>query len=270
MNAGINVAKVRNIGAIYVAEARMSAMLKWKGIIAIVAIGNPLFYLVAIGIGVGVLVSENSGTSGTGGVEYITFIAPALLASAAITGALDEAMFPVMEGFKWRKLFYAMNATPITGPQIALGVFIAALARVAFTVICYWAVLIAFGVMSVEQSWDIIPVTIFAAGAFAAIIMGITAKVKNDDYFMTVLGRLIIMPMFLFSGTFFPLNTMPIYLQPIGWISPLWHATELGRYFSYGYSISAQMLIVHFAFLLALLIGGLALANRTFTTRLTK
>jgi lipooligosaccharide transport system permease protein len=179
-------------------------------------------------------------------------------------------MFPVMEGFKWRKLFYAMNATPITGPQIALGVFIAALARVAFTVICYWAVLIAFGVMSVEQSWDVIPVTIFAAGAFAAIIMGITAKVKNDDYFMTVLGRLIIMPMFLFSGTFFPLNSMPIYLQPIGWISPLWHATELGRYFSYGYSISAQMLIIHFAFLLALLIGGFALANRTFTTRLTK
>ena len=110
MNSGINVAKVRSIGAIYVAEARMSAMLKWKGIIAIVAIGNPLFYLIAIGIGVGVLVSENSGTSGTGGVEYITFIAPALLASAAITGALDEAMFPVMEGFKWRKLFYAMNA----------------------------------------------------------------------------------------------------------------------------------------------------------------
>jgi len=163
-----------------------------------------------------------------------------------------------------------MNATPITGPQIALGVFIAALARVTFTVICYWAVLIAFGVMSVEQSWDVIPVTIFAAGAFAAIIMGITAKVKNDDYFMTVLGRLIIMPMFLFSGTFFPLNTMPIYLQPIGWISPLWHATELGRYFSYGYSISALMLIIHFAFLLALLIGGFALANRTFTTRLTK
>ena len=113
MNSGINVAKIRSIGAAYIAEARISQMMKWKGIIAIVAIGNPLFYLVAIGIGIGVLVNENSGTSGTGGVEYITFIAPALLASAALTGAMDEAMFPVMEGFKWRKLFYAMNATPI-------------------------------------------------------------------------------------------------------------------------------------------------------------
>ena len=270
MNAGINVAKIRSIGAAYIAEARISQMMKWKGIIAIVAIGNPLFYLVAIGIGVGVLVNQNSGTSGTGGVEYITFIAPALLASAALTGAMDEAMFPVMEGFKWRKLFYAMNATPITGPQIALGVFIAAMIRVAFTVICYWVLLVAFGIVTISQSWDVIPVTMFAAGAFAAIIMGITAKVKNDDHFMTILGRLVVMPMFLFSGTFFPLESMPRFLQPIGWISPLWHATELGRYFSYGYSISAPMIFTHFAYLAAMLATGFAIANRTFTVRLTK
>ena len=270
MNTGINVAKVRNIGALYVAESRISQMMKWKGIIAIVAIGNPLFYLIAIGIGVGVLVNQNSGTSGTGGVEYITFIAPALLASAALTGAMDEVMFPVLEGFKWRKLFFAMNATPITGVQIATGVFIAAMLRVAFTVFCYWALLIAFGVFSIGQSWDVIPITMFAAGAFAAVILGITAKVTKEDFFMTILGRLIIMPMFLFSGTFFPLQSMPTFLQPVGWVSPLWHATELGRHFSYGYSISGVMIVLHFAYLSALLIGGLTLANRSFTSRLAK
>jgi lipooligosaccharide transport system permease protein len=270
MNTGINVAKVRNIGALYVAESRISQMMKWKGIIAIVAIGNPLFYLIAIGIGVGVLVNQNSGTSGTGGVEYITFIAPALLASAALTGAMDEVMFPVLEGFKWRKLFFAMNATPITGVQIATGVFIAAMLRVAFTVFCYWALLIAFGVFSIGQSWDVIPITMFAAGAFAAVILGITAKVTKEDFFMTILGRLIIMPMFLFSGTFFPLQSMPTFLQPVGWVSPLWHATELGRHFSYGYSISGVMILLHFAYLSALLIGGLTLANRSFTSRLAK
>ena len=270
MNTGINVAKVRNIGALYVAESRISQMMKWKGIIAIVAIGNPLFYLIAIGIGVGVLVNQNSGTSGTGGVEYITFIAPALLASAALTGAMDEVMFPVLEGFKWRKLFFAMNATPITGVQIATGVFIAAMLRVAFTVFCYWVLLIAFGVFSIGQSWDVIPITMFAAGAFAAVILGITAKVTKEDFFMTILGRLIIMPMFLFSGTFFPLQSMPTFLQPVGWVSPLWHATELGRHFSYGYSISGVMILLHFAYLSALLIGGLTLANRAFTSRLAK
>lgn len=270
MNSGIDVTKIRARGAAYVAEARIAQMMKWKGIIAIVAIGNPLFYLVAIGIGIGVLVNENSGTSGTGGVEYITFIAPALLASAALTGALDEAMFPVMEGFKWRKLFYAINSTPINPGQIVLGVFIGALARVVFTVVCYWALLIAFGVVTIGESWDVIPITIFAAGAFAAVIMGVTASVKNEDYFMTVLNRMIIMPMFLFSGTFFPLASMPIFIQPIGWISPLWHATELGRYFSYGYSISSTMLVIHFGYLIGMMIVGFKLANQKFAERLAK
>jgi len=231
MNSGINVAKVRSIGAAYV---------------------------------------ENSGTSGTGGVEYITFIAPALLAAAALTGAMDEVMFPVLEGFKWRKLFFAMNSTPLTGTQIATGVFMAAMLRVAFTVFCYWALLVAFGVFSISQSWDVVPITMFAAGAFAAVILGITAKVTKEDFFMTILGRLVIMPMFLFSGTFFPLESMPTFLQPIGWVSPLWHATELGRHFSYGYSMSGLMILIHFAYLSLLLIGGLSLANRAFTARLAK
>ena len=270
MNAGINVARIRSIGSAYVAEARISQMSKWKGIIAIMAIGNPLFYLIAIGIGVGVLVNQNSGTSGTGGVEYITFIAPALLASAALTGVMDETMFPVMEGFKWRKLFFAMNATPITGGQIAIGVFLAAMLRVAFTVICYWVLLIAFGIVTIAESWDVVPITMFAAAAFGALIMAVTAKVKNEDYFMTVLGRLIIMPMFLFSGTFFPLTNMPIYLQPVGWISPLWHATELGRYFSYSYPISPLMMLIHFGYLALMLSLGLTWAQRIFTERLAR
>ncbi|MFN9955707.1 MAG: hypothetical protein ACK55I_21630, partial [bacterium] len=120
------------------------------------AVGNPLFYLVAIGIGIGILVTENSGTSGTGGVEYIVFIAPALLASAALTGALDEAMFPVMEGFKWRRLFYAINSTPISPAQSVMGIFLGAMVRVVFTVVCYWALLIAFGIVTFTQSWDVI------------------------------------------------------------------------------------------------------------------
>jgi lipooligosaccharide transport system permease protein len=144
------------------------------------------------------------------------------------------------------------------------------MARVVFTVICYWALLIAFGVVTIGDSWDVIPVTIFAAGAFAAVIMGVTASVKNEDYFMTVLNRMIIMPMFLFSGTFFPLSSMPIFIQPIGWISPLWHATELGRYYSYGYPISFTMLVIHFGYLIGMMVVGFKLANKKFAERLAK
>ncbi len=258
------------MGALYVTQMRIFQMMKWKGIITLVAIGNPFFYLIAIGIGVGVLVSENSGTSGTGGVEYITFIAPALLASTAITSAMDETVFPTLEGFKWRKIFFAINATPITGPQIALGVMISAMVRVTYAVLLYWGLLLAFGVMSFTESFIVVPISIFAGGAFGALMLGIAAFVQKDDYFFTVLGRLIIMPMFLFSGTFFPLTNMPIYLQPIGWISPLWHATELGRYFSYDYPVSVLMLLVHFSYLLLFWVIGISLANKQFTARLMK
>ena len=270
MNAGISLPRIERQGAWYVAEARIRQMSKWKGIITIIAIGNPLFYLVAIGIGIGVLVTSNSGTSGTGGVEYILFIAPALLANTAILGAMDETIFPVMEGFKWRKGFYATNSTPITGQQIVLGVFIAALFRTAFSVYVYWLLLIAFDVMTLGQSWIAPLVAMFGGAAFGAMMMAVVAGVEKDDYFLTVLGRLVITPLFLFSGTFFPLTNMPIYLQWIGWISPLWHTTELGRYFSYGYSIPGYLLVIHFTFLTALLVIGLKVANRRFVKRLLK
>jgi lipooligosaccharide transport system permease protein len=76
--------------------------------------------------------------------------------------------------------------------------------------------------------------------------------------------------MFLFSGTFFPLTSMPIYLQPIGWISPLWHATELGRESAFDYGISTTMVVVHLVFLFTLLVIGLVLATRQFERRLSK
>lgn len=251
------------------AESRLRQMSKWKGIITFVAIGNPLFYLIAIGVGIGVLVTQNSGTSGTGGVKYILFIAPALLANTALLGAMDEAVFPILEGFKWRKLFYATNATPITGRQISLGVFIAALVRTTYSVLIYWALLVAFGVLTLG-SWFSTVVAMYGGAAFGAVMMAIVAGITKDDYFLTVLGRLVITPLFLFSGTFFPLSSMPVFLQPIGWVSPLWHTTELGRYFAYDHSISTTMLLIHFLFLTVLLFGGLHIASQRFTTRLLK
>ena len=269
MNAGISVEKIRRNGAFYVAEFRLRQMSKWKGIISFVAIGNPLFYLIAIGIGVGVLVTQNSGTSGTGGVKYILFIAPALLANTALLGAMDEAVFPILEGFKWRKLFFATNATPITGRQISQGVFLAALVRTTYSVVVYWILLIAFGVLGVG-SWLSVIAAMYGGAAFGAVMMAIVAGVTKDDHFLTVLGRLVITPLFLFSGTFFPLTSMPVFLQPIGWISPLWHTTELGRYFAYDYKISTTMLIIHFVFLSTLLFVGLKISERRFTERLLK
>ena len=270
MNAGIDVPTIQRFGALYIASARLKSMSKWRAIIAAVDIGNPLFYLIAIGIGIGVLVEQGSGTSGTNGIKYIAFIAPALLANTAITGVMDETVFPTIEGFKWRKLFFAQNATPITGRQIAIGVYLAALCRAVFSVIVYYLLLLAFNVVDFGVSAWLVPVAIFGGASFGALMLFAAAKIEKEDQFFNVLGRLVLMPMFLFSGTFFPLSSMPIYLQPIGWVSPLWHATELGREAAYDYGISSLMVMVHFTVLALLLVVGLVLAARQFEKRLAK
>jgi lipooligosaccharide transport system permease protein len=229
-----------------------------------------LFYLIAVGIGIGVLVEQGSGTSGTNGIKYIAFIAPALLANTAITGIMDETVFPTIEGFKWRKLFFAQNSTPITGRQIAIGVYLAALCRALFSVCVYYILLLAFDVVNFGISILLVPIAVLGGGAFGALMLFAAAKIEKEDQFFNILGRLVIMPMFLFSGTFFPLSSMPIYLQPIGWVSPLWHATELGRESAFDYGISSTMVVVHLVFLVTLLVIGLVLATRQFEKRLAK
>ena len=172
MNTGIDVAQIQRFGALYIAAARLRSMAKWKSIIAAVDIGNPLFYLIAVGVGIGVLVEKGSGTSGTSGIKYIAFIAPALLANSAIAGVMDETIFPTIEGFKWRKLFFAQNATPITGRQIALGVYLSALCRAIFSVSIYYVLLIAFNVVEFGPSILLIPSNLQSVKFFPSWIHG--------------------------------------------------------------------------------------------------
>ena len=262
--------EVSRFSALYIVEARFKNMFKWRSAIITAAILNPVLYLLSVGVGIGSLIDAKQGVGGVDGVPYLTFLAPALLASAAIQGAIDEVTFPTLQGFKWAKNFFAMNSTPITGNQIALGVYIAALCRTFLTVVVYWFILLIAGALPTGTAWLAMFVAMLAGGAFGSIMLFITSKVEKEDFFLTAIGRLIIMPLFLFSGTFYPLSSMPLILQPIGWISPLWHATELGRYLTYGHSISGLMIGVHFIFLTSLLALGLKLAFRNFTKRLSK
>jgi lipooligosaccharide transport system permease protein len=266
----VDAAKVAARGSIFVAEARLRTMLKWIWLIISLAIANPVLYLVSIGLGVGAYIDKNTGGMGVDGVSYITFLAPALLATAAIQGAIDESVYPTLEGFKWNKIFFSMNATPLSGNHIATGVFLNSLIRVTFTAIIYWLVMLAFGVLESPRAWLAIFTAIMAGAAFGAMMQALAGMLENEDIFFTVLNRFVIMPLFLFSGTFYPLTNMPIYLQWIGWISPLWHATELGRWLTYGHEISSLMLYTHFVFLNSLLLIGIIASRRIFTRRLGK
>jgi lipooligosaccharide transport system permease protein len=266
----VDAAKVAARGALFVTEARLRTMLKWIWLIIGLAIANPVLYLISIGLGVGAYIDKNTGGMGVDGVSYITFLAPALLATAAIQGAIDESVYPTLEGFKWNKIFFSMNSTPLSGNHIAMGVFLNSLIRVIFTAVIYWFVMLAFGVLESPRAWLAIFTAVMAGAAFGALMQALAGMLENEDIFFTVLQRFVIMPLFLFSGTFYPLTNMPIFLQWIGWISPLWHATELGRWLTYGHEISSLMLYTHFIFLNSLLLFGVIASRRIFTRRLGK
>jgi lipooligosaccharide transport system permease protein len=257
-------------GALSVAEAQLRSTLQFLPAVVISSISSPLFYLLSIGVGIGSFVNSRSGTHGIDGVPYLTFLAPALLATIAIQDCMSEVVFPTLQGFKWNRLFFAMNSTPITGRQIALGTFLAALVRTFFSVLCYFIVMALFGVLHSPRSVLCIFTAMYGAGAFAALMMGLAAAVKNDDIFMTMITRFIVMPLFLFSGTFYPLSAMPRFLQWIGWISPLWHSTELGRYLTYGHHISKIALFLHLSYMTVMLVGGLLFSYNRFENRLAK
>ncbi|MEI9906771.1 MAG: ABC transporter permease [Actinomycetota bacterium] len=236
--------KIPRFGARYIFEARVHSMMKFVWVIISVTILNPLLFLVSIGLGVGALVSDNLGPSGIDGVSYLTFIAPALLATSAIQGSMDEVVFPTLDGFKWGRIFYGMNSTPQSGKTIAQGVFLAAMLRTLIGTTVYSILLYIFA------SYLAIPIALFAGASFGAVLLAAAAHIENEDIFFTIIGRFLLGPMFLFSGTFYPLDTLPLVLRFFGWISPLWHATELGRYATYGHSISGVMVVTHILFLL--------------------
>lgn len=266
----VDAKRAMRLGAFRVAEYRLKNMLKWWDAILAFGLGNPILYLVSIGIGIGSLVDNSTGGNALGGVSYLQFVAPALLASAAIQGVMDEVTFPVFAGFMWEKFFFAIGATAVSAKQIANGVFLAACIRGVLQVFMYGIVLILFGAIPVASFFPLILSSLLAGFGFGAVMLAVMARIKKDDGVFAIISRFIIAPMFLFSGTFYPLSGMPIYLQWIGWISPLWHATDLGRVFTIGQPIEPWLMLVHFGYFAVMLVAGLALTYPVFKARLAE
>jgi lipooligosaccharide transport system permease protein len=264
----VNVRRAISFAWLHVAEARLRTMMKWWGSMLSFGLGNPILYLFSVGIGIGALVDANGSSSQLGGVSYLTFLAPALLATAAIQACQDELSFPIMEGFLWDKTFFAMNATPITGRDIMNGVIASAMVRTFLTTALYEIVLLLFGAIQLDAALPMFFTALFAGLAFGAGMMAASTYVKEDDGFFAIVGRFIVAPMFMFSGTFYPLESMPIYLQWIGWISPLWHGTDLGRTLSYGSPQLLWVSVSHWVYLSIWIVVGLSLAYRQTTKRL--
>jgi lipooligosaccharide transport system permease protein len=238
--------------------------------IILTGIGSPFLYLFAMGVGLGSLISHNMGDTAMGGVSYLTFVAPALLATAAMTAASEEFTYPVMLGFKWNPVFFGMNAAPISPGQIIDGIVISVIARLLGTCVAYYLFMLLFG--AVPSAWGFVAifVAVLTGLAFGAPVMTYVATIEQDTGQIAMLMRFVLLPLSLFSGTFFPLTAMPIYLQWIGWISPLWHGTQLSRVFAYGLDEPLWLTIVHVVYLALLLAVGWLWTRRIVGRRLNK
>ena len=265
----LDVSQARMWAPWFVAEYRLRNMSKWFGAILAFGLGNPVLYLLSVGIGIGALVDSTSGADNPIGVPYLTFLAPALLATAAIQAAMDETTFPTMQGFIWDKSFFSMISTQLMARDIVGGIMIASSIRCSFNTLIYAAVLVAFGAIPLTSVPVLVFAAIFAGISFAAVMLAVTSFVKNDDGYFAIVGRFVLTPMFMFSGTFYPLESLPIYLQWVGWISPVWHATNLGRNLSYGLEVAPWLLAVHVIFMGGLLLAAMFVATRKFASRLS-
>lgn len=255
-------------GAWYASEHMLRAMRAYGWTIIVSALGQPIIYLLGLGIGLAALIEMPINDGGVE-VDYLVFVAPALLMTAAFAVASEEFTYPVMSGFKWRRYFYGFSASPISPPQIASGVVVGASARMLLAVGGYYIFIWLFGaVPEPALGWIAIIVGLAGGLAFGVPLMAYAASIEDDKGQFATVQRFVFMPMFLFSGTFYPLATLPIWLQWIGWVSPLWHATELGRMFTYGPVVLTWMTLVHVVYLLGLIVGGWVVARRLFVRRL--
>jgi lipooligosaccharide transport system permease protein len=259
----------RRFGALYVAEHQLRAMRSYGWTIVIGGLGQPLLYLLGLGLGLATFLDVPVGFGPDGPVPYVTFVAPALLATAAISVTTEEFTYTVMAGFKWRRIFWGMNASPIAPAQVVGGLVLAVGARMLFVSAAYAALIWAFGAVGSVWAVAVLPLLGLLGGfAFGLPLLAYSASLRDDAGQFAAVQRFVFTPMFLFSGTFYPLDTLPVWLHWIGWVSPLWHASELGRVVSYGAPMAGTTVAVHLAVLIGLAVGGWFVARRVFVGRM--
>jgi lipooligosaccharide transport system permease protein len=226
---------------------------------------SPILFLTAMGIGLGSYVSDSAAI---GGVPYLVFLAPGLLAATAMQSASFEATFPIMAGLVWNRIFHGMYATPISPRDIALGNLAWVVARLALITTIFTIVIVAFGAAESPLIVLAIPAAILTGMAFAAPIAAFSATQKTPDRFSTIF-RFGITPLFLFSGTFFPISSLPTALQAFAWLTPLFHGVALTRGLSLG-TIGDEPVAaaIHVIYLTTCVVVGSWLTIRTIRARL--
>jgi lipooligosaccharide transport system permease protein len=236
----------------------------WRGSV-VSSVISPLLFLAAMGVGLGSLI--NQGTGEIGGIRYAVYLAPGLLAAAVMQTAEGEATWPVMGAIKWQRTYLGMLASPLTVTDVLLGHLAFMTLRCVMTAVAFTVVTALFGlVQSAVGAVLAMLAGVLLGIACAAPVAAYSATQQRETGFI-LLYRFGVVPMFLFSGTFFPISQLPALLQPVAWVTPLWHGVSLCRDLALSQG-TAGAILGHTAYLVALAVGGVLWARHTFARRL--
>ena len=234
----------------------------WRGGIMTTIIA-PVLFLTAMGFGLGRFVDQRGTAEALlGGVSYAAWLAPGLLAAQAMQTAGFQSTYPIMGRVVWDRIYSGMLATPITVPGIVFGEIAWLAARLAIGATAFLATMILFGLVTLPVGLLALPAGVLTGLAFAVPIFAFTATQRNDQAFNAIF-RFGLTPLFLFSGTFFPIEQLPAFLRWIAWITPLWHGVDLVRSLTLG-QVDLPLAIVHVLVLAGFIVAGTAGALVTF------
>lgn len=247
-----------------VAERNVTALRSLYWLVLVSGFLEPLLYLLAIGVGVGSLIGALTLPDGRV-VEYATFVAPAMLASSAMNGALAEA-FNFFGRMKYQKLYDAVLATPVRPFEIALGELCWAMVRGTLYSAAFLAVMVAMGLTTAARAFAAFPAAVLAGFAFGALGMAMATFMRSWQDF-DLMGS-VQFALFLFSGTFVPAESYPAILRWLVEATPLYRSVDLMRGIALGSTGWVQALDV--AYLIGMAVFGLWLAGRRMEQLLCK
>ena len=227
---------------------------------------TPLLYILAMGVLLGGFI-EGDPAKLEGATSYLMFVAPGMLAAQAMTTVFGEVTYPVMGMVKWHKSYFAMTATPLGIPDVILAHLSFVVFRVATTCGVFIAVMAPFGVfVSVPGVIAAFFVQLLIGLAFATPIYAFSAGLKDETAFALIF-RLGMIPLFLFSGAFFPIANLNAWMEALARATPLWHGVDLTRMLTQG-TIDWSMLALHLGYLSILVVVGWVWAVRRLTRRM--
>ncbi|MFQ5553882.1 MAG: ABC transporter permease [Acidimicrobiia bacterium] len=227
---------------------------------------NPVLFLTAMGLGLGSLVNDGTGRVALDGITYVTFLAPGLLAATTMQTGAGDSSWPVMAGIKWVRSYEAALSTPIRTADIVFGHIGFVLFRVTFTASVFVLVMaVLASVTPPRAALSVLP-AVLTGMAFATPIMAYTAS-RDGAEAMSSLFRFGIVPLFLFSGTFFPVSQLPDWMEPIAHATPLWHGVELTRAAALGVDTAIDPMW-NVLYLSVWVVAGVALSLRVLGRRM--